>query len=186
MGQNILLIFILLLLTSCQKPGATIYVNKHSQLIFQKKDSLFIACSPISFINIGQFSSHQTINLYSNDIGCIDSEGNSDNIKLTILKVNNSFFLNFNDTCADNSNYSGEYTQLILEPIQWDSLKIHFVHSEEYDVIVHHNNTKELSNNSNLLDFDSEVQLFLMISLITICAGIDVVKFQSLYYTIRV
>ncbi|HQX44293.1 MAG: hypothetical protein IPP06_12575 [Saprospiraceae bacterium] len=154
------IIFILLLLTSCQKPTTAIYVNEHSQLIFQKNDSLFISSFPLGFIKINNFSNPKTIKVHSTDIGCDDLEGDTYNIELTISKMNNSFLLQFNDTCAENSNHSGEYSQLILEPIKWDSLKIHFVHSEEYDVIVHRDNIKKLSNNSNLLDFDSEILLF--------------------------
>lgn len=153
-------IFILLLLTGCQKSGTTIFVNEHSQLIFQKNDSLFISNSSLGFIKIAQFSNSKTIIVHSTDLDCIDLEGNTYSTELTISKLNNSFLLQFNDTCAENSIYFGEYTQLILEPVQWDSLKIHFVHSEEYDVIVHRDNTKKLSNNNNLLDFDSEILLF--------------------------
>jgi len=153
-------IFILLLLTGCQKSGTTIFVNEHSQLIFQKNDSLFISNSSLGFIKIAQFSNSKTIIVHSTDLDCIDLEGNTYSTELTISKLNNSFLLQFNDSCAENSNHSGEYSQLILEPIKWDSLKIHFVHSEEYDVIVHRDNTKKLSNNNNLLDFDSEILLF--------------------------
>ena len=152
-------IFILLLLTGCQKSATTIFVNEHSQLIFQKKDSLFITNEPLAFIKINKFSNSKNIMVYSTELGC-DSIGNEYNIEMTISKLNNSFLLKFNDTCAENSNYSGKYTQLILEPIQWDSLKIHFVNSEEYDVIVHRHKTKELSKNCNLLDFDSEILLY--------------------------
>ncbi|MBK9721918.1 MAG: hypothetical protein IPO78_09935 [Saprospiraceae bacterium] len=154
------IIFILLLLTSCQKPATAIYVNEHSQLIFQKNDSLFISNSSLGFIKLDNFTNSKTIIVYSTDVECIDLEGNTYNIELTISKLNNSFLLQFNDSCAENSNYSGEFTQLILEPIQWDSLKIHFVNSEEYDVIIHRHKTKDLSKNSNLLDFDSEILLY--------------------------
>ena len=154
------IIFILLLLISCQKPATAIYVNEHSQLIFQKNDSLYISNSSLGFIKIDNFTNSKTIIVYSTDVECIDLEGNIYNIELIISKLNNSFLLQFNDSCAENSNYSGEYTQLILEPIQWDSLKIHFVNSEEYDVIVHRHKTKDLSKNCNLLDFDSEILLF--------------------------
>lgn len=152
-------IFILLLLTGCQKSATTIFVNEHSQLIFQKKDSLFITNEPLAFIKINKFSNSKNIMVYSTELGC-DSIGNEYNIEMTISKLNNSFLLKFNDTCAENSNYSGKYTQLILDPIQWDSLKIHFAHSEEYDVIVHRHKTKDLSKNCNLLDFDSEILLY--------------------------
>ena len=152
-------IFILLLLTGCQKSATTIFVNEHSQLIFQKKDSLFITNEPLAFIKINKFSNSKNIMVYSTELGC-DSIGNEYNIEMTISKLNNSFLLKFNDTCAENSNYSGKYNQLILDPIQWDSLKIHFAHSEEYDVIVHRHKTKDLFKNSHLLDFDSEILLF--------------------------
>ena len=97
--------------------------------------------------------------VYSTELGC-DSIGDEYSIEMTISKLNNSFLLKFNDTCAENSNYSGKYNQLILDPIQWDSLKIHFAHSVEFDVIVHRHKTKDLSKNSHMLDFDSEILLF--------------------------
>lgn len=159
MNQYIFLIFISLLLASCQKPETTIYVNKHSQLIFQKKDSLFISNSGLGFIKINKFSNSKTIKVYATEVDC-DSIGNDYSIELKISKLNNSFFLQFIDTCAENSNYSKEYTQLILEPIQWDSLRIHFAHREEYNVMVYRDKTNNLSNNSNFLDFDSELLLF--------------------------
>ena len=52
MYQTMFVIFILLLLTGCQKSATTIFVNEHSQLIFKKKDSLFITNEPFAFIKI--------------------------------------------------------------------------------------------------------------------------------------
>ena len=83
------IIFILLLLISCQKPATAIYVNEHSQLIFQKNDSLYISNSSLGFIKIDNFTNSKTIIVYSTDVECIDLEGNIYNIELIISKLNN-------------------------------------------------------------------------------------------------